>query len=84
MDRRMHNDFTLHRNDEVPFGGIQGVSDTSLASGKESRIEELKESTKYGDLLDKHEKQLLHRQLKPLIQILRVFGSFPVEILTSG
>jgi hypothetical protein len=84
MDRRMHQDFDLHRNNQVPFGRIQGVSDAILASGKESRIEELKESTKYSDLLVKSDKQLLHQQLKPLILILRVLGSFPVEISTSG
>jgi hypothetical protein len=55
-----------------------------LTCGKESRIEELKESTKYGDFLDKYDKQLLHQQLKPLILILRVLGSFTVEISTSG
>jgi len=84
MDRRMHQDFALYRNNQVPFGGIQGVSDEMLACGKEPKIEELKESTKYGDLLDKYDKQLLHHQLKPLILILRVLGSFPVEISTSG
>jgi hypothetical protein len=84
MDRRIRNDFAFHRRHEVPFGGVQGVSDTILASGKESRNEEPKESTKYGDFLDKYEKQLLHHQLKPLILILRVFGSFPVQISTSG
>lgn len=84
MDRRMHQDFALHRNNQVPFGRIQAVSDTVLASGKESRVEELKESTKYDDLLDKYDKQLLHQQLKPLILILRVLGSFPVEMSTSG
>jgi hypothetical protein len=84
MDRRMHQDFALHRNNQVPFDRIQGVSDAILASGKESRIEELKESTNYSDLLDKYDKQLLHQQLKPLILILRVLGSFPVEISTSG
>jgi len=84
MDRRMHQDFALHRNKQVPFGRINVVSDTILASSKESRIEGLTESTKYGELLDKYEKQLLHQQLKPLIQILRILGSFPVEISTSG
>jgi len=84
MDRRMHQDFVLDRNNQVPFGRIQSVSDTILTYGKESRIEELKESTKYGDLLDKYDKKLLHQQLKPLVLILRVLGSFPVEISTSG
>lgn len=84
MDRRMHNDFAFHRKHEGPFGGIQGVSETILASGKESRKEEPKESRKYSDLLDKYEKQLLHHQLKPLILILQVFGSFPVQMSTSG
>jgi hypothetical protein len=84
MDRRIHNNFVFHRRHEVPFDGVQGVSDTILLSGKESRKEESKESTKYGDLLDKYEKQLLHHQLKPIILILRVFGSIPVQILTSG
>jgi hypothetical protein len=84
MDRRMHQDFALHRNNQVQFGRIQAVSDTILTSDKESGIEELKESRKYGDLLDKYDKQLLHQQLKPLILILRVLGSFPVEISTSG
>jgi hypothetical protein len=59
------------------------ISDTTLVSGKEL-AEELKESKKYGELLDKYDKQLLHQQLKPLIIILRVLGSFPVEISTSG
>jgi hypothetical protein len=84
MDRRMHQDFALDRNNQVPFGRIQSVSDTILTYGKESRIEELKESTKYGDHLDKYDKQLLYQQLKPLVLILRVLGSFPVEISTSG
>jgi hypothetical protein len=84
MDRRMHQGFALHRNNQVPFGRIQGVSDTILASGKESRVEELKESTKYGDLLEKYDKQLLHQQLKPLMLIMRVLGSFPVQLSTTG
>jgi hypothetical protein len=84
MDRRMHQEFSLHRNNQVLFGRFQGVSDTILTPGKESRIEELKESTKYGELLDKYDKQLLHQQLKPLTLILRVLGSFPVELSTSG
>jgi hypothetical protein len=84
MGRRMHQDFALHQNNQVTFGRIQGVSNTMLASDKESRIEELNGSTKYGDFLDKYDKQLLHQQLKPLILILRVLGSFPVEISTSG
>ena len=84
MDRTRHQNFALHRNDQVPLGRINVVSDTVLATGKESRIEEVKESKRYGDLLDKYDKQLLHQQLKPLILILRVFGSFPVQISTSG
>ena len=84
MDRRMHQNFALNRNNQVTFGRIHVVSDTVLATGKESRIEEIKESKRYGDLLDKYDKQLFHHQLIPLILILRVFGSFPVEISTSG
>lgn len=84
MDRRMYQDFALHRNNQVSFGSIESSSDTVLASRKESRIEESKESTKYGDLLDRYDKQLLHQQLKPLILILRVLGSFPVQISASG
>jgi len=84
MDRRMHQDFALHWNKQVPFGRIHVVSDTILAPGKESKIEELKESTKYGDLLDKYDKQLFHQQLKPLILVLRLLGSFPFERSRSG
>lgn len=84
MDRRMHQDLALHRNIQAPFGRIHVFSDTVLESGKESRIEELKESKKYGDFLDKYDKQLFHQQLKLLILILRFLGSFPVKISTSG
>jgi hypothetical protein len=82
--RRMHKSLAINRNNKVHFGKIQVVSDRIFTSDKESRIKELTESAKYGDLSDKYEEQLLHHQLKPLIQILRVIGSFPVEISTSG
>ena len=84
MDRETHQDFAFYRKKEVPLGTIQGVSEKIFASGKESRIEELEESTKCDDFLGQDDRQLLHHQLKPLILILRVIGSFPVQISTSG
>lgn len=80
----MHKGLANSRNNKVFSGEIELVSDRIFASGKEPRIKGLPLSAKYGDLPDTYEEQLLHHQLKPLMQILRVIGSFPVEISTSG
>jgi hypothetical protein len=84
IDRRMYKDFAFSRNRKVSSGDIRVVSDTNCAPDKETKAREVIRNISYDETPDKYEKESLHYQLKPLMLMLRVLGSFPVEMSKSG
>jgi hypothetical protein len=77
----MYRDFAFKRNRSVPFGDIHTVSNKF---SKESGETQTTLRMGYDELRKKYEEELLHNQLKPLLLMLRVLGSFPVEMSKSG
>jgi hypothetical protein len=84
IDRSVYKDYAFSRNRNTPFGDIRVVSDANCAFDKEASVKELSRNLSYDEPPDKYDKEILHCQLKPLILMLRVLGSFPVEISKSG
>jgi hypothetical protein len=77
----MYREFAFNRNRNEPFGDIHTVSNIF---GKESGEQQTTLNMEDDGLCKKYDKEFLHNQLKPLILMLRVLASFPLEMSKSG
>jgi hypothetical protein len=73
INNRIYSDFEFRHNKNINMSHMNGnpwvVNMTQTA---------------YDKISEKHEKEVFHNQLKPLLIMLRLLGCFPVDFPTSG